>query len=1257
MFCVINVFSQNIQLLNRQIIWNNNILIEQSTENFTESYYLNFENAVYNNNLNILPYYSEQIFLSENYFVKEDVEIKLVNQKFIAFENSEISKVNFLDELKSEIEFDYDVFQNRGKSYLILSFIPVKKNLNQYLKLLSFDIEIKYSKSRSIKTTTENVFASNSVLSTGTWVKIKVQQDGVYKLTYEQLQQLGFVTPSNVRVFGNSSGMLPFNNNELRTDDLIENKIYKGSDFILFYAKSPNIWKYIDTTEMFLPTNHLYSNYSYYFLTDKNTGWDNSVINESQTNLTATENVNSYDYFINHEIDTFNVLNGGRRWYGEIFEYSSNQDFEFTFPDLISGSNIKINVSAIARSSSSSTFNISSTGLNKNIVINAVSGDYMFARSQNVFNNFTAPNSNSLNVNINFSGSASAKGWLDFIVLNARCNLSYKNSQLIFRDKNSVATGKVSNFSVSNTNSYVNIWDITEPTQPKLINSTFSGSAHSFKLETSVLREFVAFEGENVLTPILEGSDLGTVTNQNLHSASGDIDMVILTYPEFLTQAEDIAEIHRTHDNMNINVVTTTQVYNEFSSGAPDVSAIKYYVKMIYDRAEADTLKYLLLLGDGSYINKGNYNMNTNWILTYQSEESLCEFNVFPFVTDDYFGLLDDNEGEFKGLLDIGIGRMPVKTSIEASEMVEKIRSYLDNNTMKDWRNTICFIADDEDGGLHMNQTERLATKIDTLYPFFNIKKIYIDAYKQEVSSIGDSYPDATEAISNRIEQGALIVNYTGHGSPDRLTHEAVVTIPDIKNWNNFEKLPLFITATCEFSRYDDYSQEEMTEATSAGEFVFLNPHGGGIAMITTTRLVYSGANETLNKNFYKYAFEKNSSNQRYRLGDMIRNTKNDTPGSNSLNFTLLGDPALEIPYAEFNINTTKINNIDITMDLDTMKALSKITVEGEVTDLSNNILQNFNGVVYPSVYDKVQELTTLDNDGIGAINYSSQNNILYKGKASVNNGKFEFSFIVPKDIMYNYGNGKLSYYATNQEIDAKGYFTDFIIGGTSTDFEIDNTPPEIKLFMNDENFVSGSITDPNPIIYSLLYDSSGVNTVGNGIGHDITAIIDGNTNDTKILNNFYEADLDSYQSGKIMYNLYKLDAGNHKVKLKVWDVYNNSTTEEIDFIVVESEELTIERLYNYPNPFTTHTSFYFEHNMPEINLDVLIQIFTVSGKLVKTIETPMFTDGYKSDAIDWDGLDDFGSKIGKGVYIYRVRVKTPSDKVIEKFEKLLILK
>jgi hypothetical protein len=463
------------------------------------------------------------------------------------------------------------------------------------------------------------------------------------------------------------------------------------------------------------------------------------------------------------------------------------------------------------------------------------------------------------------------------------------------------------------------------------------------------------------------------------------------------------------------------------------------------------------------------------------------------------------------------------------------------------------------------------------------------------------------------------------------------------------------MTATCEFSRFDN------PDFTSAGEYVILNPTGGGIALFTTVRLTFSSANANLNRNIMDTIFSK-PNGVHLRLGDIFRIGKNaPTTGSsfNNRSFALLGDPAMMLAFPDYNVETTSINVNGAITPTDTLSALDLVTVQGKITDNNGNIQTNFNGVVIPTVYDKAVTYYTLGNDDSSPVMpFNLQKNVVFRGPATVVNGLFTFSFVVPQDIQFNFGNGKISYYARNgvNIDDAHGNNKNIIIGGFSKNPISDNTGPEIKLYMNNQQFVTGGMTDENPTFLAFVEDEIGINTVGTGIGHDITAIIDGNSSQPIILNDYYKADQDNFRKGSISYPFSDLEPGPHTITFKVWDVANNSSTASLDFVVVKAEELSLSHVLNYPNPFTTHTEFYYEYNQPGVPVDVDINIFTISGKLVKSLNANQVSNGFRSEPIVWNGLDDFGDRIGRGIYMYRLRVKTPDGKSAEKIEKLVIL-
>jgi hypothetical protein len=795
---------------------------------------------------------------------------------------------------------------------------------------------------------------------------------------------------------------------------------------------------------------------------------------------------------------------------------------------------------------------------------------------------------------------------------------------------------------------------------------TFNGQTAEFgqSVEQGGQSTYICFTEDAAQSPVFSGR----VANQNIHALAA-ADYLIITPAALTSEAERLADFHRNNDNLSTHVVQLESIYNEFSSGSQDISAIRDFIRMFHVRhsGTSDALQYVLLFGDGSYDHKDRISGNTNLIPTFQSENSVSL--LISYASDDFYAMLDDGEGTLSGpeLPDVGIGRIPVRTIEQAREMVDKIIRYstpgeADGNTncaansslrLGDWRNTLCFIADDQDRNLHLRQSERILAVAQQYSPASNIDKIVLDAYTQVSTPGGSRYPDVNEAINRRVEKGALLVNYTGHGGELGWASESILNNDMINSWSNSNSLPAFITATCEFSRYDD------PQRTAAGEFVLLNPAGGGICLFTTVRLAFAIENELINSNMMRRMFTP-INGEMPRTGDIIKLAKTDNPSNR--NVTLLGDPALRLSYPLHKVVTTSVEEANTGQAADTLKSLSKITIKGRIEDQSGNPLNTFNGIIYPTVYDKSGKIYTLVNDQSGTDislpdSFLLRSNTLYKGKASVLNGIFSCTFIVPRDISIQYGSGRISYYAHNGAEDAQGANESIVIGGIGTSVLSDNSGPDIRLFMNDEGFVSGSMTSPNPQVYAILNDSSGINTVGNGIGHDITAQLDGKPNLLYVLNDFYESDLDSYQQGRVRFPLEGLSEGVHTLVLKAWDINNNSSEQEIEFVVASSAGLALDRVLNYPNPFTTKTTFMFEHNKPCEGMAVQVQVFTVSGKLVKTLDSYQICEGFRNSPLEWDGRDDFGDPLGKGVYIYRLKVRTADGETAQKTEKLVLLR
>lgn len=1182
--------------------------------------------------------------------------------------------------VQNDIQLSYSTVKENRNPYVLLQFLPLLNQDGNFKKIDEFEVEIKPIQTLGQAQKTLKVYTSNSVLASGNWYKIAVKAQGVYKIDYNFLKNLGIdvsqINPKSIKIYGNGGAMLPQNNSAYRIDDLQENAIevigeadgkFDPTDYVLFYAQGNINWSLNGGAKFFEHQRNVYCDSSYYFINvDAGLGKRIASVNNNQTPNYIS---NTFDDHQLYENDLYTLITStiksGRKWYGEDFEFNANRIFDFDTKGLVAGAPVYLKTAMAIRSNVNSS---AAVQLNNQSIysLNATSLPLTFDTdcAQDVNNSgfLNTLSGDKISVSITYNkANSSSNAWLDYLELNCRRQLDATTDFSTFRDLNSVANGNISRFNISNTNNETQVWDISNPLNPIAQTLVLNGINGSFVASTDVLKEFALFNS-NFKTP----TALGKIQNQNLHGLS-QADLLIISPPDWFSQAQRLADFRKSEQNLSYHIVTPEQIFNEFSSGARDATAIRDFVKMFYDRAAtnpASAPKFLLLFGTGSFDNRMIKFKNNNFIVTYQSNNSLSPTQ--SYTSDDYYGLLDDNEGDFPedystnpGLLDIAIGRIPVSSLTEAKDVVDKLINYSSSNSLGDWRNQLAIVADDEDNNLHLNQAEANANLIAQKSTIPDIDKIYFDAYPQQSVAGGNRYPDVEQAINQKFNQGALLINYTGHGGESGWAEERVLTQNDIDSWSNPNNLPIIFTATCSFSRWDD------PEMTSAGESTLLRKNGGVPALFTTTRIVFASYNFDLNQSFLRALFGANLYQNKLSFGDVFKTAKNNNIGGlniNSRNFTLLGDPTTLFPAPIHQVLTSSING-HLTTVLDTLKAGEKVTIKGFIADASGNKLNNFNGFINPLIYDKPSIVTTLGQDkqlnGSYAQSFSLQKNVLYKGKATVTNGDFSFDFIMPRDINLQVGDGKISYYASNNLFDASGSLNTIKIGDISSSINSDKNGPEIKVYMNDENFVDGGITNTNPNLIVNLKDESGINTSGIGIGHNIVATLSSvNQNDKSIiLNQYYQAKVDSYQEGSIKYPLSDLSPGLYSLKIKAWDVFNNSSERTITFEVKSNEKLTLAHVLNYPNPFTTRTSFQFEHNHPNEELDVQINIRTVSGKLIKTINQTVNTPGNRVTDIFWDGKDDFGEKIGKGVYIYELKVRsTLSGETVQKIQKLVLL-
>lgn len=1110
-------------------------------------------------------------------------------------------------------------------------------------------------------------FPNRSVLSSGTWYKLAVNQSGMYRIDQTLLNQMGIsassIDPRQIRIFSNKGGMLAGPNLSNRISDLVELPIFvtgesdgrfDADDRVIFYAEGPHQWKLVNGK--FQHDLNLYDDRHYVFLTI-GPGNGLRITSKAPVSAPGSLDITTFDDYQFWEKEERNFLKSGRKWYGEEFDLQLSRNYSFNFPNRNTAIPVTLTAALVARSygfSSSFTLDFGNGQPQTVTLPGLLSGPYANVGAESSTSFTFNPSGDGVNLNLRFNKNATTSiGWLDFLEVQASRNLQPVGNQMLFRSIEALNQDIV-RFKIEDASNGYNVWEVTHPWAIAAMNTSTNGSQLSFTDSGRVLREYLIWKGTDFARPDF----VGRLQNQDLHGIA-QADYVIVGPSAFLPAMNRLAEIHRRKNGLTVSVATTEAIYNEFSSGRQDLTAIRDFMRVLWKKqsSPATRPKNLLLMGRASYDFKDRVKNNTNFVPGFQSENSLAP--LATYCSDAYLGFMDDSEGFYDNQafeqIDIGIGRLPVTSLQMAEQMVDKTDRYLSGASQTDARNMVTMIADDGDGNLHLDQTESISSLIRLRNPALNLEKVYLDAYNLQSLPGGNRYPAVNAAINSRMSNGALLVNYIGHGGVNGWADERVLTIPDINSWQSPYGMPLFVTATCEFSRFDE------AERLSAGELVLLNSNGGAIGLLTTSRVTFSGDNFALSSHlFNNVMFQRETDGSGLSFGEIFRRTVNvSLYSTNTRNFTLLGDPALKLPLPSNQSLALKLNNVTIGPAADTLKALSKVTITGEIRTGTGALIQDFNGIIYPTVFDKRTSTRTLGNsrESIPTV-FSDQTSILFKGRASVANGLYSFSFIVPKDIAYNFGYGRVSLYASESNgREANGFNDSIMVGGAATSFVADNTGPQIRLYLNDNKFVSGGLVNDQPTLLARLNDSSGINTVGNGIGHEITAIINQNTNQPINLNRFYQSKLDDFREGEIRYPLSKLDPGTYTLRLKAWDVYNNSSEEQIEFVVADGQQLKIKNLLNYPNPFTTQTRFHFDHNRPGVPMEATLRIHSVSGQLVKSMKMTLQSAGTHDDSFQWDGFDEFGDRLGRGVYFYTIHLQSSDGQSVQARQKLVLLK
>ena len=1063
---------------------------------------------------------------------------------------------------------------------------------------------------------------------------------------------MGFSNLDKVAVYGYGGWPLDEDFSTTYIDDVPEVAVWRSADYLLFYGKGPRKWEYSSSDKSFIHTNNPYSNYGYYFVSEKET--TGRTMEKAASAAGATLQVTTFDDYVLHEEELVSVNSSGRELYGESFTSTLSRDFTISVPGITNDEG-KATLSFISRGNGTITMNVDGNALISGSV-SVPSDEYEVARELYRERAWMADKGETVKVNIGYSTTGHKNVHLNYFRLQMKRQLKVYDNYTFFRSLS--ARGNASRFVIQGADASTLVFDVTDGVNPQQMETSLNGTELSFSIPASAsLREFVVVKPSQIKAPVT----VGEVANQNLHALPQQ-DMIIIAQPNFTTQAERLAEAHRTKDNLTVRVVTPESIYNEFSSGTPDATAYRRFMKMFYDRktSEADAPKYLLLFGDGSFDNRKltsawkSVDMS-NMLLTYQTENSLSSQS---YVIDDYFGFLDDADNK-KSLqnkkLCLGIGRFPIRTVEQATQMVDKVISYMENKNTGSWKNNLCFMADDgsnTDGFMteHMEFADQLAGYVESEHPEFLVNKLYYDAYKKDMTA--GTYPDVRSGLQKLLKDGLLLFNYTGHGGTTALSDEKVLTQTDINQFT-YTHLPVWVTATCDFTRFDDLN-------TSAGEDVFLNKSSGGIALFTTVRVAYSRPNFPINDNVIRNLFERNNGRRR-TLGEVMQATKNTLSSVYKLGFCLIGDPAVKMAYPEFGMKVTTVNGQSVDGNSISFKALEKITVEGEVLDASGQLVTDFTGIVNPTVKDSKVTVTCLKNsnkDDSPAFTFTDYPNTIFIGNDSVRNGKFSFTFTVPKDISYSNLQGKMNLYAVDTESgnEAQGNFDNFIVGGTSDTAETDTIGPEIRaLYLNDTTFVDGGQVNTTPYFVAELWDKSGVNITGSSVGHDMMLVIDESTVLSYNLNSYYELLLGEDGTGIVKFPIPALEPGKHTAEFWVWDILNNSTVRTFTFEVVEGLKPFLFDVIATPGIAREQVTFHLMHNRPESWMRVGIMVYDLAGRQLWKHEESGTSGLFENYTVSWD-LTSGGARMRPGVYIYRAAISTDNSKDATKARKFIIL-
>lgn len=1091
-------------------------------------------------------------------------------------------------------------------------------------------------------------YAERSVLADGHWVKIRVSESGVCRMSFSELRSAG-LEPSQVRVFGYGGAQKEQDFSKPNIDDLPQVPVYVGEDYILFYVQGPISWTY--NGSRFAHTRNTYSDFGYYLLSDD--AGDMLLFPEAEAVSGSPTDVTYYSYYQVQDEDSVNLIDrtgvsgGGRTFYGEQFAAGQTRTFTFSTP-YANGDNSSVYIDMAANAATTSTVKAKLNNTSsKSIYISSIPDHYTFGVAGTISMNGASEEQNQ-RVTIQFVNSnASALAWLNYIEITTPSELVMTGSYMGIRSLVNRNTTNPVRFLLRNTTASTQIWDVTDLAAIQRMPTTMVDDQLAWVgTQADGVHEYIAVNTDG--TKFVQAEVVGEVKNQNLHALS-NIDYIIICPEGYEDVSEDLAKAHEAKQAITYAIVTDQQVYNEFSSGTPDATAYRWLMKMLYDRAKngiGQQPRWLLLMGHGTFDNRKLLrNSGSSLLLTYQSKNSVNEIKAY--ATDDYFAYLDDNEGaiDTQGRMDIGVGRLPVESLDEARTTVDKLIQYIRNEQTGKWKNQLVYLADDGENGTHTETAEKSAELVRIKNPDFIVHKIFLDAYPQEVNASGESYPLAKNRVLNLLKNGVLFFNYSGHGGYNAITNESILNLKDIAGMTN-KNQAFWLFATCNFAQCDAGKR-------SAAETAVLNPKGGAIGILAATRTVYASQNTNLNRSVCDTLFgHSDVFHYDMTLGEAISIGKNLLGSDeNKLAYVLLGDPCMRLNYpTDYHVETLT--------EMDTLNALSVQHVEGRIIDEDLNTVSDFNGKVDITIYDKMQSIPTRDNDNVGGdprvIAYNDYPNTIFSGATDVKDGLFNYTFMVPKDIRYNFDNGRIVYYAVTADsletAEAVGHFEQFIIGGTGSTVAIDTIGPEMEIYLNSPAFRNGDKTYATPRFFANLYDKNGINTAGAGIGHDLMLIIDDDPKMIYSLNEYFTAANNSYQAGQVSYLMEELANGPHSLTFRAWDLLNNSTTKSLNFIVEAGLDPSIYNVTTYPNPVQQSGVVHLivNYDQPDELIETEIYLYNTAGQMVYS---------HKQDNPDAVSINLPSLGLNTGVYIYSVKIKSASSKYSTTSGKIIVTK